>query len=237
MTDKPTSLETDQPLISGGVKFRIPNFRLPEFQGLGLGIGLVAGALVLGLALFQYLPSPMLRNVSNGTLPDNFLVSTLVYMVDILVADVVPLLIGLIMLWVAFVRVDARDRYLWSAVMIVSSDNVASILNMILSGPALRFVGHAPSQFINAPMVTGLIAYGALHFALAREERKPTLASIAVVALAVLVLLPLAIGWVSWASTICSLLLAMGLWAIGVWIAQRVGFDVYASDEALPAES
>jgi hypothetical protein len=203
---------------------------LPEFRGLVLGIALIFAAIVLGFALRRFLPSPVLSGSDRGVLPDDYMPRVIVYGLYLLVTDVLPSLIALMMLWVAFVRRDVRDRYLWSAVMIYSSLIAAGLLGYLVRLPAHRFLPTYSGEFVNPAVVCGAIAYGALHFALSRGESRPDRGAIAAVALVVLFALPIAIGFLSWATVLCSFLTAGGIWAIGVWIADRVGFDVYASD-------
>jgi hypothetical protein len=205
---------------------------LPEFRGLVLGIALIVAAIVLGFALRRFLPSPVLSGSDRGVLPDDYIPRVIVYGLYLLVTDILPSLIALIMLWMAFVRGDVRDRYLWNAAMVYSSLTAAGLLDYLVRLPAHRFLPTYSGEFVNPAVVCGAIAYGALHFALARGGSLPVRGAVAVVALIVLFALPIATGILSWATMLCSFVTAGGIWAIGVWIADRAGFDVYGSGDA-----
>lgn len=114
--------------------------------------------------------------------------------------------------------------------MVLTSEFVVELLNYAAPRQHYRFPFQA-FGITNAALVTGTIVYAAAYCALAKGLRRADYGAIAVVALIVLFALPLALGFVSWAMALCSLITAAGLWSIGVSIADRVGFDVYGADE------
>jgi hypothetical protein len=127
---------------------------------------------------------------------------------------------------------EIRDRFLWSAAMIVTTSSFVWLISLI--GPRNQYGWPGYELFdgyIDYGVVTGTIAYGALHFALARRGRGAVYAGLAVVTLAALYAIPLALGAVSPVKALCSLMVSAGVWSIGVWIADRAGFDVYEIDE------
>lgn len=115
--------------------------------------------------------------------------------------------------------------------MIVSAQQFAGLLNFILPDVHDRFgFGERVVYISNTMLVTAAVSYAALYFALTKGMQRPKLGSIAVISTIVVFALPVALGFVSWATALCSLLSATGIWSIGAGIARRVGFDVYAPD-------
>lgn len=224
---KISSQTPDEPLIP---EPRFPNLWLPEVRGFLPGIAMLALSIIVAWVLSPFLDSPLHASENRGILPADFTLRLILGSANVLIAAVLPGIASVVMLWVAFIRTDVRDRYLWSAVMVLTSEFAVELLNYAAPRPHYRF----PFQSLDitsAALVTGTIVYAAAYCALAKGLRRADYGAIAVVALIVLFALPLALGSVSWATALCSLITAAGLWSIGVSIADRVGFDVYGADE------
>jgi hypothetical protein len=218
---------TDEPLIPEASPFSV---KLPESRGLVVGGVLLTLSVVLGFVLRTWLASPIMSEVDHLVVPPVDLPRVLVYAVWTVLMVVVPSLTAVVMMWIAFVRGQLRDRYLWSAVMILSIEQVAPILNGAMMLPPHRFLRVYGGEFVNQLLIAALFSWACTYLVLAKSADRTRYAPLAVVGLFVTLVVPAVFGELSWATTLCSALAAMGFWAIGGWIADRVGYDVYAPD-------
>ena len=230
---KISSETPDEPLIPE--PGRLPGVGLPEIRGIGPGIGLLLLATLAAWLLRPFLAAPVF------TLPPRVFVehSTLigaVALINLLIFYALPQLVAIVMLWIAFISADRGDRYLWSAAMILTAGIVAWLLDAVILPPAvnspLQFLRMpSGSVFANVSIVSGSAAYAAVYFAFARGGYRALYGGLALVALSLLYVVPLILGYVSWLTALCSLLVSGGIWSLGVYIAERAGFDPYTSDE------
>lgn len=200
-----------------------------RYGGLIAGVALLLLAVALGWIFQDVLVSPELRDIQHGVVRSDAELKMAISALVVLVG-VAPSLVALVMLWIAFVRVVVRDRYLWSAVTIISSLNVAELLRFLIPDTAGHWPALAGSYFISEPTASGIIAYAALFLAITRDSRNPSLGIIPLIAMLIVLVLPIPAGYVSWSTMICTVCATCGMWAISVWIASSVGFDVYASE-------
>lgn len=223
----------EEPLIPEPA--RLPEIGLPEIRGVGPGVALLLLALLAAWFLRPLLAAPFYALPTNVVIARSALFGAL-GLANVLIFYALPQLIAIVMLWVAFIKADRGDRYLWSAAMILTAGIVAWLLDALIFPPAI----HAPSwslpipqgtAFANIWIVSGSIAYAAAHFAFTRGSFRALYGSLAIIVLGLLYALPLILGYISWLTALCSLLVSLGIWSIGVYIAEQVGFDPYAMDE------
>lgn len=204
-----------------------------KYAGLIVGVVLLLSAGVLGWMFEHSILPAQLGDASRGVIRSDselrFVTQTLTILVVYL-----PSLVALVMLWIAFVRVDVRDRYLWSAVTIISSGN-AGIVEWLI--PDLH--GHWPTvrgpYYINPFIASAMVAYAAWFLAITKDSRRQSLGIVPLAAFLMVLVLPIPDAYASWATMICTVCEAWGAWAIAVWFAMSVGYDVYASEiEELP---
>ena len=204
---------------------------MPEFGGLALGLILLMAATLAALVLPSLLDAPVWRDAAAGayTVARYAAISSLV---NVVLGFLVPQAIALGMLWIAFIKANRGDRYLWNAVMIVSAGIVAELFDVSIAAPRHRiFAPSLGTTGANVWIVSGTIAYAALHFTLSSAGYRRLYASLAVAVMVCLYVVPVFLGGISWLTLLCSLAVSLGIWAIGVWIAEQVGFDPYAADD------
>lgn len=145
---------------------------------------------------------------------------------------VLPELIGLVMLWVAFLSPRWSDKYLWSAAMIFTGLELSADAHGIFARTGWSGVQHTyPSPYA----VTGLIAYGTWLLILAGSAiplwRKRVFGTLCIIALLFIVSYPLIDPYVSPIDIAGSVLFAAACFAFGVFVAARVGVNLFLHDE------
>lgn len=196
---------------------RLPNFSLPELRGYVTGAVLIALALAAGVLMPAYLDAPFIERAEAGVWgsgPYFALISTVVI-------GALPQLVALV--------------FLWSGLMTISAPIVAQVLDLFVAIPMHRFVPtYSGLEFADFPLVGGTIAYSCVFLIFRRSNPVlPFGAALLVVALYALSF----VSWsASWLTLFCSLVISLGIWAIGVALAEHVGFDVYGTiEQALDA--
>lgn len=222
----------DEPLIPEPA--RLPTITLPELRGIAPGVALLVLATLAAWLLRPYLAVPFFAN-SYSVVLNYAWAQAILDGVSLLLLYIVPQFVALVMLWTAFVKADRGDRYLWSAAMILSAGIVAWILDSLIFPPQPnpRYFIHVATGtvFANVWIVSGSIAYASAHLAFTRGGYRTVYAAVALVTFVLLYIVPLAAESISWLTALCSLLVSLGIWSIGVYIAERVDFDPYAPDE------
>ncbi|MFY9631393.1 MAG: hypothetical protein WAJ94_07255 [Candidatus Cybelea sp.] len=141
----------------------------------------------------------------------------------------VPALSGLVMLWIAFLSPRRSDRTLWSAAMIFTAYELAA-------DGAHFFARRSPDGMIhtypNVAAVVGLIAYGGWLLIL-RESTLPVwlkrlLSGLCLLAVLVILAYPAINAYTRTVDLAGSVLFAGSLFALGIFVARRVGVDLLA---------
>jgi hypothetical protein len=141
----------------------------------------------------------------------------------------IPILSGVVMLWISFLNPRWSDRTLWSAAMIFTAYEVAA------EGSWL-FPRVAPDGMLytypNVGAVVGLVAYGSWLLIL-RESTlsgwlKRVLSGLCALAVLAILAYPAINAYTRMVDLAGSLLLAGALFALGIFVARRVGVDLLA---------
>ena len=141
----------------------------------------------------------------------------------------VPALSALVMLWIAFLSPRWSDRTLWSAAMIFTAYELAA-------DGAHFFVRRSPDGMIhtypNVSAVVGLIAYGGWLLVL-RESTLPAwlkrlLSGLCLLAVLAILAYPAINAYTRVVDLAGSILFAGALFALGIFVARRVGVDLLA---------
>ncbi|HTX56362.1 MAG TPA: hypothetical protein VMD47_04585 [Candidatus Acidoferrales bacterium] len=136
----------DEPLLPE--RGRLPKPVFPKLHGFWLGSGLIVAALVTGYLPKSDLASPVLAATDRGVIASNWIPRVLLETARVVLAMVVPYFVAIATFWIAFIRPNVRDRYLSGAVTIVSSGQLAAMLDMAWFVPLHRFISRRVEEFI-----------------------------------------------------------------------------------------
>ncbi len=146
-----------------------------------------------------------------------------------LISGAVPGLSALVMLWIAFLNPRWSDRMLWSAAMIFTAFELAADVSYLFphnSG------GEVFRTYPRVSAVVGLIAYGSWLLIIPESSvkawMKRALSAVCVLAMLTIVAYPLIDAYTLIVDTIGSALFAGALFTLGVFVARRVGVNLFA---------
>jgi hypothetical protein len=133
------------------------------------------------------------------------------------------------MLWIAFLSPRWSDRMLWSAAMIFTAFELAADVSYLFPH---RSGGEVFRTYPRVSAVVGLIAYGSW-LLIIPESRvnawvKRALSAVCVLAIATIVVYPLIDAYTRIVDIIGSVLFAGALFTLGVFVARRVGVNLFA---------
>jgi hypothetical protein len=139
----------------------------------------------------------------------------------------VPVLSGLVMLWISFLSPRWSDRMSWSAAMIFTAYELALDATYFFPHNAS---GEVYRSYPRVSAVVGLIAYGSwlliIPVSTLPTWLKRLLSSVCVLALMAIVLYPAIDAYTRAVDTLGSILFAGALFALGVFVAGRVGVNL-----------
>lgn len=148
---------------------------------------------------------------------------------DFLIAGV-PTISAVVMLWIAFVSPRWSDRMLWGAAMtftaLVLVANLQYFFHHTIAGEVVRTYPHASA-------VVGLVAYGSWLLIL-RESTlsariRGLLTAACALALLAIVAYPVIDPYTRWVDVVGAGVLAGALFALGLFVADRVGVNMLGS--------
>jgi hypothetical protein len=145
----------------------------------------------------------------------------------------VPVLSGLVMLWISFLSPRWSDRMLWSAAMIFTAYELAPDVTYLFPHNA---GGEVYRSYPSVSAVIGLIAYGSwlliIPVSTLPTWMKRLLSAVCVLALVAIVAHPAIDAYTRAVDTLGSILFAGALFALGVFVAGRVGVNLL--DKRIP---
>ena len=143
----------------------------------------------------------------------------------------VPLLSGLVMLWISFLSPRWSDRMLWSAAMVFTAYELALDATYLFPHNA---GGEVYRSYPRVSAVVGLIAYGSWLLIIPATTLpawlKRLLSAVCVLALMAIAAYPVIDAYTRAVDTLGSILFAGALFALGVFVAGRVGVNLLRRD-------
>jgi hypothetical protein len=140
----------------------------------------------------------------------------------------VPAISALVMLWISFVNPRCSDRMLWSSAMIFTAYELAADATYLFPH---NTGGEVYRSYPRVAAVVGLIAYGSW-LLIIPESTMPTwmkrvLGAICVLAILVILAYPLIDAYTRTVDTVGAVLFAGALSTLGVFVAGRVGVNLF----------
>jgi hypothetical protein len=151
---------------------------------------------------------------------------------------VLPELLAVAMIWIAFARPQWSDRLLWSAAMVLTSIELASLAATPYHNYSAN--GTPFNLYPDPTIVSGLVAYGSLLAVVARAAAprwQILLACAGAAGILLVVALPLFTNLNRPIELAGSALFAAACWSFGVAVAERLGVDLFRRDDAGETES
>lgn len=140
----------------------------------------------------------------------------------------VPLIVAVAMLWAAFVNPRRVDDLVWSAALTLTSC-LAGLAALQLFFERRGY--DLEHTYPTLPVVVGLVGYGTFVCALQKSSFPPVvvllLRSLCVLALAAVLAFPLLVPGGRIIDYLGAILLAGALFALGVFVAERAGVDLF----------
>lgn len=219
-----------------------PQASLAPIRGLLIGLLFIAVAIVFAILTKDHYGAKGDFNTFdlNGSLIYTLPSGVLVVIEDTRVLlESLPWLISIVLLWVAFASGQWGDRALWSVAMILSVGQLTPEFNRLVQWFLQNIGASKHIVFSSSFVVIATISYTVMFFACSQGAKnfryRRLFMCLSVVALCAIYAIRVALDPTSLTTLLASAVLSAGYWWIGVWIANRVGFDVYAADEPLAA--
>lgn len=144
-----------------------------------------------------------------------------------LVMGWVPVLTGIVMLWVSFLSPRWSDRTLWSAAMIFTAYELSADATYLFSH---KVAGEVVRTYPQESAVVGLIAYGSWLLIIPETSLpawlKRALTALCALAVLAIVFYPAIDAYIRVVDTIGSVLFAGALFTLGIAVANRVGVSL-----------
>lgn len=148
------------------------------------------------------------------------------------VAEFVPALGALVMIWVAFASPRWSDRLLWSTAMILTAVELSAIAGYVFTRSGLS---GTMRTYPNELAVTGLVAYGSWLLIIDRGALRPwakaTLGLLCILALLYIASCPLINPYLRLVDMLGSGAFSGALFFFGIFVAERVGVSLFQRDE------